>query len=206
MKKLIIEISVVLSIAVLIAVAYNLFSSKPLPWITEKKEIKVVNDSLLFGEDSTNLPVIDTITRGNLATDTVKTDLTKKDTIRSDKEVEPTKAEKINKDTEMQTLTYEQIVKAVNNPKFHFIDARPPHEWEVSRIGNASNIYPYDENHENYFKLLTTQPKDKILIVYCSGGNCEASHKVVNDLKSFGYSKVFLYSGGWEDWLKHGGK
>ena len=82
---------------------------------------------------------------------------------------------------------------------------RSKHEdFEKGKIGNAINVYPFDEE-SIYFRLLTTLPMDKLLIVYCDGGDCELSHKVCEDLFSFGYKNVFIYSQGWDEWSKKKG-
>ena len=204
MKKLFVEISVVLALAVFIAIIYNLFSSKPLPWLAEKKDIQTIADSVIFGNtNDTDKTKIDTI-KSNLTADTTAKINKNKDSLLALKNVEDKNLETTteSKTSELKSLTFKQVLKIINNPKFRLIDARPPHEWSEAHIGNAVNIYPFDENQEQYFKYVTAQPKDIILVVYCSGGTCEASHKVVNDLKSFGYKDVYLYSGGWDEWTK----
>ena len=65
---------------------------------------------------------------------------------------------------------------------------------------------PYEGNLNAYFTHLSVLPHDKIIVVYCTGGSCDASHRVASDLKAIGYTRVFLYSGGWDDWIKKRGK
>ncbi len=224
MKKLLKEIAIITFTATLIAVVYNFFSSESLPWIYKPVQPPVVHDTEL---------VLTTVEEANPATDTLSEAVETIDTIRAEDEfekekeaeiqTEPDKAEDVttqktestdknaepsnDDEAELKTLNYEQVTKNLDNPAFIFIDARPKHEWEEDRIGNAIHIAPpYDGNVNEYFQSLMTLPKNKILVVYCSGGTCEASHKVASDLKSLGFKKVFLYAGGWDDWIKRRGQ
>jgi len=202
-----------------IAVVYNLFSSKPLPWIYKQKVIPIVHDTELLslsGHDKeTNTEATDTTviedTLQTKTSDTITTE-TKQDTIEqellSDKK-STIESEKENYDEtqekKLKTLNYNQVLKIINNPDFILIDARHPEEWEKEHIGNAINIEPpYEGDIDSYFKKLMAVPQNKILVVYCTGGSCDASHKVASDLMSLGYTRVYLYSGGWDDWIKKG--
>jgi rhodanese-related sulfurtransferase len=43
-------------------------------------------------------------------------------------------------------------------------------------------------------------PRDKTYIVYCDGGACDLSHHVAKTLIEFGFKRVFVYRGGWDEW------
>ncbi len=98
-----------------------------------------------------------------------------------------------------KTLTYEQVVKLLDNPDFIFIDARDKEKYEAGHIGNATNIFPYEEE-DIYMEKIYSLPRDKKIVVYCDGGNCDLSHHLAEDLVINGYENVFIYSGGWEQW------
>ncbi len=85
------------------------------------------------------------------------------------------------------------------------IDARSPEMYELGKIGNAINIFPLIEEKDEYFRTLSTLPKEKAIVIYCDGGDCDLSHLLANDLKNFGFTKIFLYVGGWEEWSRKGG-
>ena len=219
MKKLLKEIVIITLIASLIAIAYNLFNSKPLPWVFKPKEIVAVHDTELTVKKTQEQKfdttiVADTVVR----TDSEKVEVRTDTSIIVEKEIPQNKNNKIEENTEqskkldneeslpLKTLNYEQVLKNIDNSDFLFVDARHKDEWEKAKIGNAVNIVPpYEGDVENYFKKLMALPHDKIIVVYCTGGSCEASHRVATDLKSIGYERVFLYSGGWDDWTKKRG-
>jgi len=101
-----------------------------------------------------------------------------------------------------QTITYEQVLNMLANPGFQFVDARKPEDYLRGYIGNAVNIYPYSQDSIIVTKVMSL-PRNKTLIVYCDGGNCDLSHELALDLVSkFGFKRVFIYSGGWEEWTK----
>lgn len=208
MKKTINEVTIIVSISILIAVLYNLFSSKPIAWMREEIKIDTVATEFLLSLQDTN--TISDITvepeqkseENKTTQDTTTVAMTEKG-----KTTEQTIKELIDSpsDGTFKTLTYNQVKENLNNPNIIFIDARPEEEWLEDKIGNAINIFPYSEDKDKYFKNLMSVPSDKVIVVYCSGGTCESSHKVVSDLLAFGFKRVFLYAGGWDEWIKKRG-
>lgn len=83
-----------------------------------------------------------------------------------------------------------------------FIDARPVDEFEESHIKGAINIPFYGS--ENYQSVLNKILKDEVVVTYCSGEDCELSILLGNELFEKGYKKVYVFFGGWNDWLKKG--
>ena len=100
-----------------------------------------------------------------------------------------------------KTVTYEQVAKLINNPDVVFIDARTEENYSRGYIGNAVNIYPNSDEEEFVQKIMQI-PMDKTIICYCDGGTCDLSHIVAEELIALGFKRVFLYSGGWEEWEK----
>jgi len=119
------------------------------------------------------------------------------------------KFEKIDSHTEnpdeIPTVTYNQLVKLLSSKSLILIDARSPEDFKKEHIGNAINIFPFETDLSKYFEALTRVPfsSEKIIIVYCEGGTCDASHRVAQDLIKLGYKNVFVYAGGWEEWSKY---
>lgn len=211
MKKLFIEILVIVVLSSLVGLVYNFFSSKPLPLIRTEDKIKTVSDShidsLLGGNDQNKATSQLPAATENKVTPTESNDKPVSD-IPINPKVKDTAASKEKNQVgkkEFNTVTYKQILGKLNDDRVLIIDARTPEDYKESHIGNAININPHDENQDLYFRTITTLPMDKLIIVYCSGGTCDASHKVVEDLLSFGYKKVLLYEGGWTDWAKNKG-
>ncbi len=98
------------------------------------------------------------------------------------------------------TITYEQIKARISNPEFVIIDARSPEDFAKGKIGEAINIFPYGDEGQ-YFEQIYTLPRDKKFLIYCTGGDCDLSHHLAEDMKTAGFENMFIYVGGWEDWI-----
>ena len=83
-----------------------------------------------------------------------------------------------------------------------FIDARSQSLYAEGHILNAVN-YPAEENREALSRPLDAG-SNRILVVYCEGGDCLASVAVAKVLKKAGFEDVRIFSGGWAEWSAAG--
>jgi len=84
-----------------------------------------------------------------------------------------------------------------------FIDAREPKEFKVGHIPGALNL-PAEQFGEYFEKLGSGLPKEEApLIVYCQGGVCDESHRVLEHLKTLEFKNLYLFTGGWQEWQKN---
>ena len=104
-------------------------------------------------------------------------------------------------------------IKAFNEPKaikldfayelfkdgIKFIDARPVEEFEVAHIKGAVNI-PFYES-EKYENALSKIPMDETIVTYCNGHDCDLSIMLGDELFKKGYKRVYVFYGGWNEWL-----
>lgn len=85
-----------------------------------------------------------------------------------------------------------------------FVDAREDKDFEEGHFRGAihlpsSAIFQKADNVRNIVGI-----GDRV-IVYCGGGDCEASHNVADALRrDFGYMDVVIYEKGWEEVMKSG--
>ena len=186
MKKLIIEILIILVLSILFGLFYNFVSNDPLPLIYKPKEIKTLNDSTFMSllsplKDNLNL---DTSKEKGLGINNYKDSIlnkTKKQIVDkkipyfdngnvkvSEKKSEIT-VNKKNGNLLKGNVTFELIKKYMNDSRVQLIDAREPELYAKGKIGNAINIFPYQEQSD-YFKKLRDVPDGKTIIVYCEGG------------------------------------
>ena len=84
------------------------------------------------------------------------------------------------------------------NQNVLFIDARDFVEYEIAHIKGAVSL-PYND-FDKYAYRLKKIPKDKPLIVYCDGRECDLSILLGDKLFDMGYQKVYIFFGGWVDW------
>lgn len=101
-----------------------------------------------------------------------------------------------------KTVTIDLIKEVIDNPDVFIIDARRPEQYAEGFIGNSVNIYPYTDNMDEKMEAIFNIPTDKAVICYCDGGSCDLSHELAKELLDLGYTKVFIYYGGWEEWTK----
>ncbi len=102
---------------------------------------------------------------------------------------------------ELETLDFQQASGAWKTSAALFVDARDPAFFEEGHIPGAVNV-----SRENILlaRAGITSAKDRRLVVYCSGEDCEDSRAVAKGLSAMGYSNVAVYAGGWEEWSASG--
>lgn len=208
MKKIILEILGIVLISSLLGLIYNHFSAKPLPLIRKSPKIEFVDDSLIV--DIMRKTQTPQEKKADIEADSQvlkNQNIKPKDTILKKENIEIAIANKnelpdnINEPADgFKFINYNQLRKYLNDPSFLIIDARNDIDYNNGHIDKAINIDAYMMDQTEYFKMITMLPRDKILIIYCSGGNCDASEKLARDILSFGFKNVLVYYGGWEEW------
>jgi rhodanese-related sulfurtransferase len=79
-----------------------------------------------------------------------------------------------------------------------FIDARHEFEYTLGHIQGAINI-PLKEI-EKHRTQLEPVPKEKLLIVYCDGAECNSSMELALKLMEWNFTNVKVFFGGWQEW------
>jgi rhodanese-related sulfurtransferase len=82
-----------------------------------------------------------------------------------------------------------------------FIDSRDPEDYRAGRIKNAVNL-PFDSLEDHWDGTIPSIPKDRTLVIYCSGTECELSLLLAREFVYRGYKKVYVFFGGWREWEK----
>jgi len=79
-----------------------------------------------------------------------------------------------------------------------FLDARHEFDYDLGHIAGALNL-PLKEFEEKK-SLLSSLPKDKLIVTYCDGQECNSSLELGLKLSAAGFSNVKVFFGGWRDW------
>ena len=79
------------------------------------------------------------------------------------------------------------------------IDSRLPEYYIDGHITGAINI-PFEEI-DSYVAKLAEIPQDTMVVIYCDGADCEVAYDLAVYMIGVGYSKVYVFEGGWEEWL-----
>jgi len=104
----------------------------------------------------------------------------------------------------MQTIDRNQLVQKMDrNEDFELIDVLPQESFQHYHIPGARNIPINSENFEDQIQQ-TVPEKDKEIVVYCKDQECPASPQAAEKLESMGYTNVYDYEAGKEDW-RHAG-
>lgn len=96
-------------------------------------------------------------------------------------------------------INLEQAYKLYKK-KIIFLDARENEEYRDGHIKNALSLPYYD--FDNYKQILKNIPKSSTIVTYCAGTDCDLSILLGKQLSETGYKRVYVFFGGWNDWLK----
>lgn len=83
-----------------------------------------------------------------------------------------------------------------------FIDARHPLEYALGHIPGAVNVPLGDLEHRR--DQIDDLPKDRILVTYCDGVQCNSSLALAAKLREAGFPSVRFFFGGWNEWTGSG--
>lgn len=103
----------------------------------------------------------------------------------------------------LENVSYDYVKSAIGNgtrsgAKALLIDARPNPKYVGGTIPSSINIP--DTQIEQYIGQLDKVAKDREIIVFCGGWECEKSPIVAGYLKGKGFSNVKLYQAGEPEW------
>lgn len=98
------------------------------------------------------------------------------------------------------TVVIDDVLEALTSNSAFFIDARELHDFQEGHLRGAIHL-PSSAIYASIEAVLSVVPDTSArVIVYCGGGNCEASHNVAGALRGdFGYTNVLIYTKGWEE-------
>ena len=80
-----------------------------------------------------------------------------------------------------------------------FVDARHEFDFQQGHIRGAVNIPLKDIDIQ--IARLNKISKDKLLIVYCDGAECNSSIELSVKLMESGFANVKIFFGGWQEWI-----
>lgn len=87
-------------------------------------------------------------------------------------------------------------------PELVIVDSRGGDWFDGTVIEGATQLAASDTNEETLTKL--APKKDQAVVFYCTNEQCPASAKAAHKAAEVGYSNLFKYPGGIDDWKKRG--
>lgn len=82
-----------------------------------------------------------------------------------------------------------------------FVDARQEVLYKMAHIKDADWIYHEGAKDNPKLKDIA---KDRLMIVYCGGAKCEQAEHLVDQLEEAGFTNVFVFPGGMDEWRAAG--
>ena len=79
-----------------------------------------------------------------------------------------------------------------------FIDARDDISFSEGHIAGAISSIPYDDLVDNIF---INHGFNEPIVIYCDDEECGLSEEFGYQLQAEGFSKIYVFSGGWNQWL-----
>lgn len=110
-------------------------------------------------------------------------------------------AEKDNSTSEVpnwQIIAIEKAKALYDSHTSLFIDSRSVFDYNQGHIQDAINV-PLDEI-DAYQKVLDDLSKNKTMIVYCDGAECNSSIELAIKLSEKKFTDVKVFFGGWQEW------
>lgn len=96
-------------------------------------------------------------------------------------------------------LNAEAVVDLVTTrPDLIVVDSRRKDEYDKGHIEGAFNILDIEMTVANLAKI--AKRKDTPLLFYCNGEHCMRSSNAAKSALQWGYSKVYWFRGGWQEW------
>ncbi len=110
----------------------------------------------------------------------------------------PTDGEKPDHAPHPDTVTLREVVTHFDQGDAFFIDARKPERYAEGHIYGAINL-PNSDLIGFIQEVMDLVPPEELVIVYCGGGDCEASHDVKEFLEAYEYTNTKIYTNGWAE-------
>lgn len=79
------------------------------------------------------------------------------------------------------------------------LDARPLGDYDQGHLPGALS-FPANDIESAFEQTLPILSQEDPILIYCFGRSCDESLQVADFLKDQGYTNLFLFAGGMEDW------
>jgi len=198
------ETGILILCAIGLAIGFNQMNTKSVTWVKKEYEraAATTNDvNKYLAPDTANIPKPPTNTIS--VTTTSKPAPTVTTAVQQPTAIVRDKPSFVAEPGLIKEITYDQFARLMASGLYYLIDARGADKYVDGHIGNAVNFYG-GEVQSKIPELLQSVPRDRIILIYCDGGECELSHHVADVLKQFQYGPIFIFTGGWAEWkTKH---
>ena len=95
-------------------------------------------------------------------------------------------------------ISFEEAVSFFSQGTALFVDARHEFDYKLGHIKGAINVPLKDFRLEN--SPLAAVSRDKRIVTYCDGAECNSSIELAKKLSEAGFTNVKMFFGGWNEW------
>jgi rhodanese-related sulfurtransferase len=92
----------------------------------------------------------------------------------------------------------EAIDLILDNPDMPIIDSRKKTEYVKGHIEGAVSILNTEMTEQDL--EVVVPHKDAAILFYCNGARCLRSTDAIRKAKSWGYTNLIWFRGGWKEW------
>jgi len=103
----------------------------------------------------------------------------------------------------LHLIAFEAARHFYENELGPIVDARYLEEYDRGHIPGALSC-PFYELDQYLPLVLNKVPFNSRVMVYCNGEDCEDSRFLAGALQEAGYKKLYIYLGGYKEWLERG--
>lgn len=102
----------------------------------------------------------------------------------------------------MQELSRDDLqrMNETEHEDFVLANVLSPEQFNEKHIRTSINV-PVGDDHFEQTMGKVTGNKDRKVVVYCASFECDASPKAAKRLEAAGFSQVYDYAGGTQDWF-----
>ncbi|SDK64798.1 rhodanese-like domain-containing protein [Billgrantia gudaonensis] len=103
----------------------------------------------------------------------------------------------------MKAITRDElkVMNETEHDDFVLINVLPRAAFNERHIRTSINIPAKDENFVEKVEEVVGS-KDRKVVVYCANFDCDASPKAARKLEDAGFTQVYDYEGGTQDWFE----
>lgn len=107
----------------------------------------------------------------------------------------------------MQTLTRQQLkdLNAVEHEDFVLVNVLPQEAFNTRHIRTSINIPLENDDFEQLVETVAGT-KERKIVLYCKNFDCPLSNEAAEKLEDAGFTQVYDYEGGTEDWFSKKGQ
>lgn len=102
----------------------------------------------------------------------------------------------------LELISLERAKALFTSDSALFVDARHAFEYRTGHVRGSVNIALAEFDNDR--ARLNGIAKNRLLVVYCDGAECNSSLELSLKLMEIGFTNVQIFFGGWQEW-KSGG-